>query len=65
VSADLVAVREALGRLSPRVRAVVVLHHLIGLPVDEVANALGTSPNTVKSQLQTGLARLRRELDDD
>jgi RNA polymerase sigma-70 factor (ECF subfamily) len=65
MSADVLAVREALRRLSPRVRAVVVLHHLIGLSVDEVANALGTSPNTVKSQLQTGLARLRRELDDD
>jgi RNA polymerase sigma-70 factor (ECF subfamily) len=65
VSADVLAVGEALRHLSPRVRAVVVLHHLVGLPVDDVANALGTSPNTVKSQLQTGLARLRRELDDD
>jgi RNA polymerase sigma-70 factor, ECF subfamily len=65
VSADVLAVREALRRLPPRVRAVVVLHHLIGLPVDDVANALGTSRNTVKSQLQTGLARLRLELDDE
>ncbi len=65
VSADDLAVRDALRRLSPRVRAVVVLHHLIGLPVDDVASALGTSRNTIKSQLQTGLARLRRELDDE
>jgi RNA polymerase sigma factor (sigma-70 family) len=64
-SADDLAVRDALRHLSPRVRAAIVLHHLAGLPVTEVALALGTSPNTVKSQLRMGLARLRREMDDD
>jgi RNA polymerase sigma-70 factor (ECF subfamily) len=63
-SADTVAIRDALRRLTPRVRAAVVLHHMVGLPVGEVAQALGTSPNTVKTQLRVGLARLREELRD-
>ena len=63
-SADTAAIRDALRRLTPRVRAAVVLHHMVGLPVGEVAQALGTSPNTVKTQLRLGLARLREELRD-
>ena len=62
---DTLAVRDALRSLSPRVRAAVVLHHMAGLPVAEVATALGVSPNTVKTQLKVGLARLRETLDDE
>jgi RNA polymerase sigma-70 factor (ECF subfamily) len=64
-STDDLEVRDALRRLSPKIRAAVVLHHLAGLPVADVAQALGTSPNTVKTQLRTGLERLRKELGDD
>ena len=60
-----VSVRDALRTLSPRVRAAVVLHHMAGLPVAEVAAALGVSPNTVKTQLKVGLARLREVLGDE
>ena len=63
--AESLSVRSALRTLPPRMRAAVVLHHLVGLPVGEVASALGTSPNTVKTQLRVGLARLREELGDD
>jgi RNA polymerase sigma factor (sigma-70 family) len=59
-----IAVRDALRRLSPRVRAAVVLHHMVGLSVRETAAALGTSENTVKSQLKAGLQRLREALGD-
>lgn len=38
---------------------------MAGLPVAEVAAALGVSPNTVKTQLKVGLARLREALDDE
>jgi DNA-directed RNA polymerase specialized sigma24 family protein len=58
-------IRDALGTLPPRMRAAVVLHHMAGLRVAEVAEALGTSENTVKSQLRVGLARLREALGDD
>lgn len=59
-----VALRIALGHLPVRVRAAIVLHHLGGLSVEETAAALGTKPNTVKTQLRDGLKRLRRELGD-
>jgi len=64
-NADSAAVRDALRSLPPRVRAAVVLHHMAGLPVTEVAAALGVSPNTVKTQLKVGLARLREALGDE
>lgn len=62
---DSLAIREALGGLPPRTRAAVVLRHMAGLSVVEVAQAMGTSPNTVKTQLRSGLARLREALADD
>jgi len=64
-AADDVALRDALRKLPPRLRAALVLHHMVGLSVAEAAAVMGSSPNTVKAQLRTGLARLRRELDDD
>lgn len=57
--------RAALATLPPRIRAAVVLHHMAGLPVRDTASALGVTENTVKTQLKTGLARLREALDDD
>lgn len=56
--------RQALSTLPRRIRAAVALHHLAGLSVRETAAALGVSENTVKSQLKTGLAKLREALHD-
>jgi len=56
--------RQALMALPARTRAAVALHHLAGLSVRETADALGVTENTIKSQLKTGLARLREVLDD-
>lgn len=55
----------ALANLPVRTRAAVALHHLVGLSVRETADALGVSENTVKSQLKSGLARLREALRHD
>lgn len=62
-SIDGVALRDALATLPPRMRAAVVLHYYADLTVEGVATALERSPNTIKSQLREGLARLRRQLD--
>lgn len=59
------ALRGALAALPRRTRAAVALHYLAGLSVAETAEAMGVSENTIKSQLKTGLARLREELADD
>jgi RNA polymerase sigma factor, sigma-70 family len=54
--------RDALDALPPRMRASVVLHHMADLTVAETARALGTSENTVKSQLRLGLKRLKESM---
>ena len=54
--------RVALDSLPPRIRAAVVLHYMADLSVADTARALGTSENTVKSQLKVGLSRLKEAL---
>lgn len=58
-----VALIQGLATLPIRARAAVVLHYYADLPVADVAAVMGTSQNTVKSQLRSGLARLRELLD--
>jgi len=57
--ADRETMLAALARLSRRQRAVVVLHYFEALPVDQIADILGCSRSTVKTQLRRALARLR------
>jgi RNA polymerase sigma-70 factor (sigma-E family) len=49
----------ALAGLPPRQRTVLVLRYFTGLSAAEIADELGCSVGTVKSQLSRGLARLR------
>lgn len=55
---------EALDRLSPEKRAVVVLYELEGFTAAEVASITGASEGTVRSRLRDGKARLARLLAD-
>ena len=57
-------VRRSLLGLPRRTRAAIALHYLAGLTVPETARALGVTENTIKSQLRTGLGRLREDLRD-
>ena len=56
--------REALGRLAPRQRAVIVLRYYEDLTERQTADVLGIAAGTVKSQARDGLARLRVLLPD-
>ena len=58
------AVWQALGRLAPRQRAVVVLRYYEQLSEAEIADALGIRPGTVKSQAWAALGHLRSLLAD-
>lgn len=59
VRAELVT---ALSRLSRAQRETVVMHHLAGMSVAEVATATGISDNSVKTHLSRGMAKLRSQL---
>lgn len=63
-SAEAVAVTRALGALPVTQREVIVLHHLLDLPVDEVARQLAIPVGTVKSRLARGRRMLARRLGD-
>jgi RNA polymerase sigma-70 factor (ECF subfamily) len=52
-------------RLSIDHRAVVVLHHYLDLPLDEVAETLGIPAGTVRSRLHHAMRGLRAALDAD
>jgi RNA polymerase sigma factor (sigma-70 family) len=52
----------ALGDLSPRQRACVVLRYYQDLPVAEIASALGVAEGTVKRHLSEAIARLALRL---
>ena len=59
-----VAVLEGLALLAPRERAAIALRYLADLSIEEVARAMGTRPNTVKTQLREALGKLRRGMVD-
>jgi RNA polymerase sigma-70 factor (ECF subfamily) len=65
LSPDLLDLRDALAALPLGQRQVVVLHHLVGLPVEEVARELRVAPGTVKSRLARGRAAMAGALDHD
>ena len=52
-------------RLSIDHRAVVVLHHYLDLPLDEVADVLGVPVGTVRSRLHRAMQGLRAALEAD
>ena len=52
-------------RLSIEHRAVVVLHHYLDMPLDEVAETLGVPVGTVRSRLHHAMRGLRAALDAD
>jgi len=65
VVADRELLDEALRRLDPEWRAVVVLHYYLGLPLPTVAATLGIPIGTAKSRLHRSLAAMRLTIDDD
>lgn len=56
---------DALQQIPSTERTAIVLHHLAGYSVDDIAAQLGVPGGTVKSWLSRGRARLRQALDEE
>jgi RNA polymerase sigma factor (sigma-70 family) len=64
-TADDVAVRQALCKLSKRQREVVALRYFMDLSEREIAQILGCSTGSVKQHASRGLSAMRRALTDE
>ena len=62
---DHVALVAALRHIPPDQRRVVVLHHLVGLSVAEIAQETGVAPGTVGSWLSRGRQAMAARLSED
>ncbi|WFB08697.1 SigE family RNA polymerase sigma factor [Streptomyces sp. LX-29] len=61
---DRVALVDALRGLKPDQRTVVVLHHLLDLPIEQVARETGVSEGAVRTRLSRARKALGRHLTD-
>jgi RNA polymerase sigma-70 factor (ECF subfamily) len=57
--------RQALERVSPKRRTVVILHDLQAMSIEQIAEVVSAKPNTVRSRLRDGRKRLFEELRQD
>ncbi|WP_405865850.1 MULTISPECIES: SigE family RNA polymerase sigma factor [unclassified Streptomyces] len=61
---DYVAIVAALRRIPAEQRRAIVLHHLVGLTVDEIARETGAAAGTVKARLSRGRQAMAPYLSD-
>jgi RNA polymerase sigma-70 factor (ECF subfamily) len=61
----LILLREAVFALKPRYQTIITLRFFENLKLTEIADVLGSSPGTVRSQLARALAKLRKKLATD
>jgi RNA polymerase sigma-70 factor (ECF subfamily) len=64
-SADLTLWRARLENLAGPQRTAVVLHHVVGLPYEELSETTGRSTSTCRSDVRRGLARLRTIIEEE
>jgi RNA polymerase sigma-70 factor (ECF subfamily) len=61
-SAKLAVLKQAMLTLKPRYQTIITLRFFENLKLTEIAEVLGSSPGTVRSQLSRALAKLRKKL---
>ncbi|HZR53683.1 MAG TPA: SigE family RNA polymerase sigma factor [Streptosporangiaceae bacterium] len=64
LSPDYVAIVTALRKVSAAQRQAIVLHHLVGMSVEEIARETGAAAGTVKARLSRGRQALAPLLDE-
>ncbi len=65
LSPDYVAIVAALRQVNAAQRQAIVLYHLVGLSIDEIAAETGTAPGTVKARLSRGRQAMAPLLDEE
>jgi RNA polymerase sigma-70 factor (ECF subfamily) len=61
-SRKLALLKEAMQTLRPRYQTIITLRFFENMKLIEIAEVLGSSPGTVRSQLARALAKLRKQL---
>jgi RNA polymerase sigma-70 factor (ECF subfamily) len=61
---SLALLKEAMLALKPRYQTIITLRFFEDLKLTEIAEVLGSSPGTVRSQMARALAKLRKKLKD-
>ncbi len=61
----LLALKKAVFSLKPRYQTIITLRFFENLKPNEIAEVLGSSPGTIRSQLARALAKLRKKLTTD
>jgi len=64
-SEKLAVLKQAMLSLKPRYQTIIALRFFESLKLTEIAEVLGSSPGTVRSQLARALAKLRKKLTTD
>ncbi|MFP3882439.1 MAG: RNA polymerase sigma factor [Actinomycetota bacterium] len=62
---DSAAWDQRLADLSRNQRIAVILRHVVGMPIAEIAEAIGRPEGTVKADVHRGLTRLRKTLEEE
>lgn len=62
---DATAWDRRLGELNRHQRTAVVLRHVVGMGIGDIAAATGRAEGTIKADIHRGLARLRRAMEEE
>ena len=60
--AKLNLLKNAILTLKPKYQTIITLHYFEKMKFDQIAEVLGTSPGTVRSQLSRGIEKLRKKM---
>jgi RNA polymerase sigma factor (sigma-70 family) len=61
-AAKLRLLKNAILTLKPKYQTIITLHYFEKMKFDQIAEVLGTSPGTVRSQLSRGIEKLRKKM---
>jgi RNA polymerase sigma-70 factor (ECF subfamily) len=61
-AAKLKTLKQAIFKLKPKYQTIITLHYFEKMKMAQIAEIMGTSPGTVRSQLSRALAKLKKKV---